>query len=109
MTKVDQMVIFYLMTKRRINLVRLILDFILVAINAKRRRHATLPYGIFLTRVFIRAQLSLDGTGDSSVELGQITIKPNYKEICSKGCNLSLLPVMIMLYEQEFQGGLFIK
>ena len=60
-TTVDHIVMFCLITKRRINLVRLILDFMLVAINAKRRRHATLPYGMFLTRVFIRAQLSLDG------------------------------------------------
>ena len=40
---------------------RLILDFILSAINAERRRHAILPYGIFLTRVFIRAQLLIEG------------------------------------------------
>ena len=55
MTKVDQMVSFFLMTKRRINLVRLILDFILATVNAERRRHATLPYSMFLTRVFIKA------------------------------------------------------
>ena len=61
MTELDQMVMFYFMTKRRINLVRLILDFILTAINIERRRHATLPYGMFLTRVFIRAPLPLDG------------------------------------------------
>ena len=29
--------------------------------NATRRSHATLPYGIFLTRVFTRAQLPTDG------------------------------------------------
>ena len=61
MTEVDQMVMFYLMTKRRINLVKLILDFILAIVNAERRRNATLPYGMFLTRVFIKAQLPLDG------------------------------------------------
>ena len=55
MTEVDHMVMFYPMTRRRINLVRLILDFILVAVNAKRRKHATLPYGMFLTKVFIKA------------------------------------------------------
>ena len=55
MTEVDQMVVFCLMTKRRINLVKLILDFILSAAYAERRRHATLPYGMFLTRVFRRA------------------------------------------------------
>ena len=55
MTKVNQMVMFYLMTRRNINLVRLILDFILAAVNAEKRRLATLPYGMFLTRVFIRA------------------------------------------------------
>ena len=52
---------FCLMTKRRINLVRLILDFTLAVINAERRRHAIFPYGMILIRVFIRAQLPLDG------------------------------------------------
>ena len=61
MTEVDQMVMFCLMTIRKINLVRLILDFILSAVHAERRRHATLPYGMFLTKVFTRAQLPLDG------------------------------------------------
>ena len=42
---------------------KLILDFILDVINAKRRRHAILPYGIFLTRAFIWAQLPIDGHG----------------------------------------------
>ena len=55
------MVMFCFMTKRRINLVRLILDFTLATVNVERRRHATLPYNMFLTRVFIRAQLPLDG------------------------------------------------
>ena len=59
--EMDQMVIFCLMIRKRINLVRLILDFILVVVNAERRRHATLPYGMFLTRIFIRVQLPLDG------------------------------------------------
>ena len=59
MNEIDHMVIFYLMT-RKINLVRLILDFILATINAERRKHATLPYGMFLTRVSFRAYLSLD-------------------------------------------------
>ena len=49
------------MTKRKINLVRLILDFTLIAVNAERRRHATLRYDMFFTGVFIRAQLLLDG------------------------------------------------
>ena len=57
----NQMVVFCLMTKRRINLVRLILNFILAAVNVERKRHATLPYVMFLTRVFIRAQLPIDG------------------------------------------------
>ena len=39
MTKVDQMIMFCLITRRRINLVRLILDFIFAAVHAKRRRH----------------------------------------------------------------------
>ena len=39
MTDVDQMVMFCLLTKRRINLVRLILDFIIYSVHAKRRRH----------------------------------------------------------------------
>ena len=60
MTEVDQIVMFYLMTRRRINLVKLILDFILTAVNVERRRHATLPYNMFLSRVFIKAQLPLD-------------------------------------------------
>ena len=53
--------IFCLITKRRINLVSLILDFILDVVNVERKRHPTLLYGMFLTRVFIRAQLPLDG------------------------------------------------
>ena len=52
MTEVDHMIVFCLMTKRRINLVRLILDFIPAAINTERRKHATLPYSMFHTRVF---------------------------------------------------------
>ena len=55
MIEVDQMVMFCLMTRRRINLVRLIIDFILATVHAEIRRHATLLYDIFLTRVFIRA------------------------------------------------------
>ena len=35
MMEVGQMVMFYLMTRRRINLVRLILDFILAIVNAE--------------------------------------------------------------------------
>ena len=61
LSKVDYMVMFCLITKRRINLVSLILDFMSLAINAKKRRHATLPYSIFLTRVFRKAQLPIDG------------------------------------------------
>ena len=61
MTEVDHMVMFCLMTRRRINLVRLILDYTLSAINAARRSHATLPYGMLFTRVFRRAQLPIDG------------------------------------------------
>ena len=41
MIEVDQMLVFCLMTRRRINLVRLILDFILTAANVEKRRHAT--------------------------------------------------------------------
>ena len=54
------MVMFCLMTRKMINLVRLILDFIFAVVNAEQRRHVTLAYGMFLTRVFIRAQLPLD-------------------------------------------------
>ena len=61
MIEVDQMMMFCLMTKRIINLVRLILDFILAMVNAEKRRHITLPYGMLLTRVFIRAQLPIEG------------------------------------------------
>ena len=55
------MVMFCLMIKRRINLMRLVLDFTLSAIHVERRRYATLPYGMFLTRVFLRALLPMDG------------------------------------------------
>ena len=34
-------------------MVRLALDFTLAAVNAERKRHATIPYGIFLIRVFV--------------------------------------------------------
>ena len=61
MSEVDQMVMFCLMTRRRINQVRLTLDFIIFTINVERRRYTTLPYGMFLTKVFIKAQLPLDG------------------------------------------------
>ena len=60
MIDVDQMVMFSHMTRRRINLVRLIIDFIIAAVSAEKRRHFTLPYGMFLISIFIRAQLSLD-------------------------------------------------
>ena len=39
---------------------RLILDFIIFAVGARKGRHAT-PYVLFLTKVFIKAQLPLDG------------------------------------------------
>ena len=52
------MVMFCLMTRRRINLVRLVLDFTLS--DATKRSHAALPYVMFFTRVFMRAQLSVD-------------------------------------------------
>ena len=55
MTEVDQMVMFCLMTRRRINLVRLILDFILSTVDAARRSHAAILYSMFLTKVFTRA------------------------------------------------------
>ena len=54
-TEGHQMVMIYLMTRRRINLVRLILDFILSAVDTARRSHAAVPYGMFLIRVFTRA------------------------------------------------------
>ena len=55
MSEVDQMVMFCLMIRRRINLARLILDYILLMVNTERRSYATLPYSMFLTKVFIRA------------------------------------------------------
>ena len=61
MAEIDRMVMFSLMTSRRINFERLILDFILAIVNVERMRHATLSYGMFFTRVFIRAQLPLNG------------------------------------------------
>ena len=61
MTEVDHMVMFCQMTRRRLNLIRLILDCMLTAINDSRRSHATLPYGMLLTRIFARAQLPVNG------------------------------------------------
>ena len=61
MSEIDQMVIFYLTTRKKINFLRLKLDFILDAVGAERRKHTTLLYDMFLTRVFIKAQLPLDG------------------------------------------------
>ena len=55
------MVIFCLMTKKRINLVRLIMDYMLSAINAARTSHVALPGGMLLTQVFMRAQLPVNG------------------------------------------------
>ena len=52
---------FYLMTKGKINLVRLILDFIIVVFGAERNKHASPSYGMFLTKVFNKAQLPLAG------------------------------------------------
>ena len=43
MIEVDHMVMFYLMTRRRINLISLILDYMLIAIDNSRRSHAALP------------------------------------------------------------------
>ena len=61
MIEADQMVMFCLITRRGINLVRLILDFILSAVDVARRSHVALPYNMFLTRVLTRTQLPLDG------------------------------------------------
>ena len=63
MTEVDHMVMFSFMTRRRINLIRLILDYMLTAIDDLRRSHAALPYGMVLTHIFARAQLLIDGHG----------------------------------------------
>ena len=60
MTDVDQMVMFCFMAKRKINMVKLIIDFIIATVSSERRRHATILYNMFLTKVFIRAQLPLD-------------------------------------------------
>ena len=60
-TEMDHMVMFCLMTRRRINLIRLILDYMLIAIDDSRRSYATLPYGMLLTRIFARAQLPIEG------------------------------------------------
>ena len=61
MTEVDQMVMFCLMTRRRINLVRLVSDYMLSAIDEARKSHVAVPYGMLLTKVFARAQLPIDG------------------------------------------------
>ena len=55
MTEMDHKVMFFLMNRRRINLVRLILDYTFSTINAARKSHVTLSYGMLLTRVFTRA------------------------------------------------------
>ena len=55
------MVMFYLMTRKRINLVRLIMDYIFAAVDPIRRSHVALPYGMLLTHIFQREQLSVDG------------------------------------------------
>ena len=60
MTEVDHMVMFCLMIRRRINLIRLILDYMLTTIDDSRRSHAALPYGMLLTCIFARAQLPVD-------------------------------------------------
>ena len=40
---------------------RLILDFINAIVGAEKKKQARLPYGMFLSRVFNKAQLSLAG------------------------------------------------
>ena len=49
------------MTRRKIKLVRLILDYMLSAMDEARRNHAAMSYGMLLTRVFVRVQLPVDG------------------------------------------------
>ena len=61
MIEVDHMVMFYLMNIRRINLVRLILDYMISAIDDARRSDAAMPYDMFFTHVFARTQLPIDG------------------------------------------------
>ena len=55
MSGVDHMVMFCFMTKKKINLVRLILDFIIATVGAEKKKYASLPYGMFLTKVFNKA------------------------------------------------------
>ena len=55
------MVMFCFMTKKKINLVRLILDFIIATVGAEKKKHASLPYGMFLTKVFNKAQFPFAG------------------------------------------------
>ena len=50
------------MTKRKINLGS-ILDFIIVVVSTEKKKHVSLPYGIFLTRVFNKAQFPLAREG----------------------------------------------
>ena len=49
------------MTKRRINMIRLILDYMLSVIDAARMSHDALSYSMLLTQVFMRAQPPIDG------------------------------------------------
>ena len=41
-------------------MIRLILDYIFAAFDLARSSYATLPYGMVLTRIFQRGQLSVD-------------------------------------------------
>ena len=61
MSEVDRMVMFCLMSKKRINLVRLILDFIIAAVGVEKKKHASLPFGMFLNCVVNKAQFHLNG------------------------------------------------
>ena len=56
MTELDHMVMFCLL----INLIKLILDYMLTAIDDSRRRHTALPYGMLLICIFARAQLPIN-------------------------------------------------
>ena len=61
MTEVGLIVMFCLMIRRKINLIRLILYYILSAIDDARRSHVAMACGMLLIRVFTRAQLPVDG------------------------------------------------
>ena len=53
-SRINHMVMFCIMSNRRINLVRLIVDFIIAVMGAEKMEHTSLPYDMFLTYAFVK-------------------------------------------------------